>query len=118
MKSFEEHHPTISWQHNVTGKPTRWQDTTPNISEQWQHWLWTDRAIHTFIHLKFSKYKRLFRKYFYAIQKADAMRYFVVSQSMQYSLNFNTDPKHEESSASGYRGAGAGGGGVNQVDRG
>lgn len=51
-----------------------WMEQNPT----WQYWFWTDSDIHCFMKQHYADYLRLFDSYTYSINRADAMRYFVL----------------------------------------
>ena len=54
--------------------PAQWKKHHPD----WLHVVWTDRDIFDFIDLRHPKFSSVFRSFSYGIQKADAIRYFIL----------------------------------------
>lgn len=61
--------------------PKQWraeQQAVKDLHLGWQYMLWTDEAAHDFIQRAYPQYLLLYDAYPHAIQRADALRYFVL----------------------------------------
>lgn len=61
--------------------PKQWSDSSQSCRDKhpdWQHMLWTDDAALQFLNEHYSWFVPVFKSYPYVIQRADAIRYFVL----------------------------------------
>lgn len=62
--------------------PEVWQEAQQScidLHPDWEYKLWTDEASLQFIHEKYEWFEETFRNYPYPIQRADAIRYFILN---------------------------------------
>lgn len=75
--------------------PIQWQagqQAVKDLHSDWEYILWTDGVTHTFIETTYPEYLELFDSYPHAIQRADALRYFVLHHYGGIYLDLDISP--------------------------